>query len=154
MKIPVSPDPRKLMGWLIKPDFNNIKFIGPNRDNICLMPMAETKGGATSGKRNALFQNFFPGIFIKDIVRESGIARMLVVIITIIARSILLVKLCLTAMFEHITGKRWIEIFVDCQNKNAMGYPAKARKNNRINKNKPFICFFQIQEYDRDLYLQ
>jgi hypothetical protein len=129
------------MGCSITPAFIKSRLTDPKRDNICLIPIAETKGGAIRGKRNAFFQKFLPGIFIKPVIRASGIAITLAAIVTNSARLILFIKLCLTAIFDHTIGKRCIETLVDFQNKNTIGYTENKRKNIRSNKNNPVISF-------------
>jgi hypothetical protein len=68
--------------------------------------MAATNGGATRGRRKIFLQKFLPGNLTKCISSASGKAIKVVAIVTKIARSMLFVKLSLTAIFDHTTGKR------------------------------------------------
>jgi len=96
--------------------------------------MAETKGGATRGKRKAFLQKFFAGSFTIHIKIAGGNAMILAAIVTAMASRMLFKKLSLTAMFDHTTGKRCMDMFVDFQNKNNTGYPVKIRKKSNIVK--------------------
>ncbi len=65
------------------------------------MPMAETKGGATRGRRNAFFQKFLAGNVMNRISVARGTAMILEATVTEIARRILLIKLSLTTLLAH-----------------------------------------------------
>ncbi|MCM8829042.1 MAG: hypothetical protein NC902_07170 [Candidatus Omnitrophica bacterium] len=102
--------------------------------------MAETNGGATRGRRKLFLQKFFAGNLTKHIKIASGNATKLAAIVTHIANIMLLIRLSLIAILDHITGKREKETLADFQKTNSTGYPVKTSKNNSIAKKSDFIA--------------